>query len=155
MSMDDETEERPPVVAVAKQDMALGFAAAGAYLQEVRHLRKLPRHRVAARLGISDDQIQRFEKGRNAMNGPALLRLIQAVGASYDEVTRLLEGVAGGVEEARRMARAWVARSTTTPDPALDHETAALYAIALQRTHGDRAAARRLLLRALDEALDD
>ncbi len=38
----------------------MGLAAAGAYLQHVRVLRKVSRVQLAAQVGMSDDQIRRL-----------------------------------------------------------------------------------------------
>lgn len=134
----------------------MGLAAAGAYLREIRRLRRLSRVGLAAELGISDDQINRMEQGRNAMLGPALLRLITRVDASYATVVALLEGEDGpaATEEAVARARAWVTRVAALNDRELTSEemTVELYELALRRSGGDWAAARQLLLRALDQA---
>jgi transcriptional regulator with XRE-family HTH domain len=136
----------------------MGREAAGIYLREVRVLRKLSRVQLAAELGISDDQINRMEQGRNAMLGPTLLRLITRVDASYAEVAELLD--AGDSPELKDVAvaraRAWVTRAAAIGDRDLTpgEEAAELFELALRRTGGDRAAARRLLLRALDQALE-
>lgn len=136
----------------------MGLATAGAYLREVRRLRRLSRVGLGAELGISDDQINRMEQGRNAMLGPALLRLITRIDASYAEVVELLEREDGPAakEEAVTRARAWVTRVAALNDRELtsDEMTVELYELALRRTGGDRAAARELLLRALDQALE-
>ena len=130
----------------------MGLAAAGAYIREVRKVRRMTRPQLAEALGISDDQIQRMELGQHAMGGPALLRLIKAIDASYQELTQLLEDEQATVEDAQRMARAWVARPVSLRDRELtpEEEQVELFELALRRTGGDRGAAMRLLLRALD-----
>ena len=135
----------------------MGLAAAGAYIEEVRTLRQLTRQQVAEMIDLSHDQILRFEKGRSSLSGPALLKLIQAVGASFEETTRLLNGDEVTVEDARECGRAWVARTNVHggQDLSTEEQIAELLAIALQRTGGNMAAVRRLLLRALDTALDE
>ena len=136
----------------------MGLAAAGVYLQHVPVLRKVSRVRLAAELGMSDDQIQRMEQGRNAMLGPALLRLIRLLDASFVEVAELLEGEDSPAvrEAAVARARACVARSTALlhRDPTFAEVTDELLELALRRTNGDMTAARRLLLRALDYSFE-
>ena len=136
----------------------MGLEAAGAYLREVRVLRKVSRVTLATELGMSDDQINRMEQGRNAMLGPALLRLITLLDASYVQVTELLdhEDSPALKQDAVARARAWVLRPAVLGDnePTPNEVTAELLELALRRTGGDMAAARRLLLRALQETLD-
>lgn len=137
----------------------MGLVAAGAYLREVRTLRRLSRVGLGAQVGISDDQINRMEQGRNAMLGPALLRLITRIDASYADVVELLEREDGAAakDEALTRARSWVTRVAALGERELTSQehTVELYELALRRTGGDRAAARRLLLRALDQVLDE
>ena len=133
---------------------SMGLVEAGAYLHEVRMLQKLPRHYVAAQAGVSEDRITQFEMGRAKLNGPALLRLIRAVGASYDEVTSLLDDGSATIASAQERARQWLARKEAAPDSteaALDD----LFAIALQRTGGDRRKARELLLQVLNDSFEE
>ncbi len=140
-----------------RHNRGMGLAAAGAYLEEVRQSRRVTRKQLAADLDISSDQIERIEKGRTKVNGPALLRLISRLEGSYQQVVALLNDDLISLDDARALARAWASR-TITRDPddgSVEFETAELVAIALQRTGGDRAAARRLLLRALYEADQD
>lgn len=136
----------------------MGLIAAGRYLREVRLLRRFSRVDLAADLGITDDQINRMEQGRNAMLGPTLLRLITRIDASYAEVVELLDLTDGPAadEAAVTRARAWLTRAATLGDRDLTTEemTVELYELALRRSGGDRATARRLLLRALDQALE-
>ena len=135
----------------------MGLIAAGRYLREIRRLRGLSRVALAADLGISDDQINRMEQGRNAMLGPTLLRLITRIDGSYAEVVNLLDlPDEPAVEEAAAIrARGWVTREATLGNDLTPAETTAeLYELALRRSGGDRAAARRLLLQALDQVLE-
>ena len=117
--------------------------------------RGLSRHQVADAVGISDDRIQILEQGKGTTNGLALLRLIHFIDASYEQVTSLLEDESATIEQAAGLARAWVSRPAATGAQELtaDEATAELFELALRRTAGDRGAARRLLLRALDESL--
>ena len=133
----------------------MGLTEAGAYIQEVRTLRRLSRQHVAARIGISDDRIEEFEKGRGKLNGPALLRLIHTIGASYEQVTALLDDASATVEQARSLAVAALAQPPAGARPPLsdDDQVDELFALALERTGGDRRAARQLLLRVLEETL--
>ncbi len=130
---------------------AVNLAAAGAYLQEMRSLRKLSRQNVAELIGISDDRILQFETARGTMNGPALLRYIYAVGASADELYSLLEGDETTVDQARGLARRRVQQEAERQT--VGDKTAELFEIALRRTDGDAAAARALLLEAIEKTM--
>jgi len=134
----------------------MGLIEVGAYLEELRQVRRLTRQDVAPAIGISVDSLEFAEKGRGRLNGAGLLRLIHLLDGSYHELTRLLDDEAATVEGARSLARAWAARPAALGDRALtpEEETAELWEIALRRTGGDATAARRMLLRALDAGLD-
>ena len=135
---------------------SMGLVEAGAYLHEVRMLQKLPRHYVAAQIGVSEDRITQLEMGRAKLNGPALLRLIRTIGASYEEVTAFLDDGSATIGSAQELARQWIARKTAEDVP--DSTEAALddlFAIALQRTGGDRRKARELLLQVLNDSFEE
>jgi transcriptional regulator with XRE-family HTH domain len=134
----------------------MGQQAAGAYIQEVRSLRGLTRQQCANAIGLSDDRIEQFERARGGMGGAALLRLIRYIDASYEQTLQLLDDDTVPVDEARQLARAWVSRATSRDEDNTVPETlrSELWELALRQAGGDRVVARRLLLRALEAALE-
>ena len=136
----------------------MGLEAAGAYLEELRKRRGYSRARLGAAVGVVDDIILRIEKGRGETAGSVLLKMVDLLGGSYDQVLQLLNDPGEiTADDARAIARAWITRPAVLGDRELtaEEEGAELFEIALRRTNGDREAARRLLVRALNQAFVD
>ena len=119
----------------------------------------MTRPRLAREAAVSVDSLEDVELGRTRINGPALFRLVGLLDGSYEQVAALLEMEENedSAADARALAQLWAIRPAVIGDRRLtvEEETAELWEIALGRTGGDRARARRLLLRALDELLGE
>ena len=61
------------------------------YLMELRTQRRLSRARLAELVGSTEMSILRIEKQGQEPSGPLLVRMVRALGASWDVVTRLIE----------------------------------------------------------------
>lgn len=55
-------------------------------LQELRESRDLSRRKVATRLGVSEKQLERWEKGTTPLKGFHLLALAAVYGVDVDEI---------------------------------------------------------------------
>ncbi len=129
----------------------MGLEAAGAYLEELRKHAGYSRSELGAAVGVGDDIILGIERGRAEATGSVLLKIVDLLGGSFAQLLHLLTSLAATAEDGRELAQAWAIRPAAMQLDELTpvEETEELLHIALRRTGGNRAAARRLLLRAL------
>jgi transcriptional regulator with XRE-family HTH domain len=69
----------------------MGMPTLATYLMELRTQRRLSRARLAELVGSTEMSILRIEKQGQEPSGPLLVRMVRALGASWDVVTRLIE----------------------------------------------------------------
>jgi transcriptional regulator with XRE-family HTH domain len=99
----------------------MGMITLAAYLLELRTRRRMSRARLAELTGTTEMSILRIETKGQEPSGPLLVRLVGALGASWDAVTQLVDSPdAGSDEERSRIVAALV------PDDASSDEEARL-----------------------------
>ena len=129
----------------------MGLEAAGGYLEELRKHAGFSRADLGAAVGVTGDVILGIEEGRAEASGSVLLKIVDLLGGSFMQLLELIRDAQVSAEDGAELARAWAIRPAAMGLDELTpaEETEELLHIALRRTGGDRAAARRLLLRAL------
>lgn len=83
----------------------MSLEAAGAYLQTLREFHGLSRADIASAAGTNEAQVIRIEKGEIDTRGSLLLRFLQSVQGSAEELLRLITSANATAEEGRRAAR--------------------------------------------------
>lgn len=90
-----------------------------AYLADLRTSRKISRARLAEMVGTTEMSILRIEKQGQEPSGALLVRLVAALGASWEVITKLVDSPD---DEASRVA----AIAALTPEAATPEEDARL-----------------------------
>lgn len=90
--------------------------AAGIYLRTLRDTRNLTREVVARELGVSVQQIKRWEGGGNDPAASAFVRFVEFVGGDIEEASQLLSDPDVSAEYARQLAEARAKLARMTPE---------------------------------------
>lgn len=105
--------------------------AAGAYLWELRDLRRMSRDKVAAEIraqtgeGTNDVQVMRIEKGQPT-NPAVFAALVRVVGGDWNKVRSLLLDQTATEDMGRAAAEEWFRKAPITPEQGVDRRQEAI-----------------------------